>query len=352
MMPASETDRVLEVPSDPRALAQRFYELGYTEGLPIIPPTDELVEEMVRASGYAGDTALGRMAPMLRTATIESLAVNAVMAGCRPEVFPVLVAVVRAILSPPFNLLSVQTTTHMCTPFVLVNGPIRTQIGLATGKNAFGQEVQASATLGRALRLVLRNVGGAIPGETDLAQVGSPTRLGFVAAENEEASPFPPFHTTRGFRAEDSVVTVFATEGPHNVNDHSSNTAASVLQMCVGTMATFGTNDLGRNGTPVLVHGPELAAILHREGYTREKVQAYIWEHARVPLDRLPKEQREWFLMRKDLNQTGWVEKGVPIADAPENVAVVVAGGEGRHCCYIPSFAFGRPVSMKIEGLR
>jgi hypothetical protein len=343
-----EDQRYTQIPHSAREAMDAFYRRGYTDGLPIIPPTDELVQQMLAAQPRAASEQLGPMPPRLGVATLEAVAINAVMAGCHPRHFPVVVAAVEALLDPKFNLLGMQATTHPCTPLLVVSGPIRPAIGLCLAGNAMGEGTHANATIGRAVRLILRNIGGARPGKTDFATQGTPARYSFVLAENEEISPFPPLHCALGFAREQSVVTVFAAEGPHNINDHSSNCAQSLLEMIAGTMATLATNDLARGGKPILALGPEHAEMLARESYTRERIQAYLFEHARVRLEALPREMRVWLEERHDINRTVWNGNGVPIADDPRDIFVLVAGGRGRHSAYVPNFAFGRPISRLI----
>jgi hypothetical protein len=340
----------MEVSDSLQDANRALYEAGYTDGLPVIPPTPELVEAMYRPHELKGDQVLGRLAPRFGQARIDLIAANAVMAGCQPEHFPVIIAAVKAMLDESFNLLGVQATTHPCTIALVLSGPVRHSLGINLNGNAMGEGNLATATIGRAIRLIGRNIGGAMPGRTDLTAQGSPARFSFAFGENEELSPFPAFHTTRGFSDLDSVVTIFGCEGPHNVNDHSSNTGKSFLEMLAGTMATFGPNDLGRKrGHPLVALGVEHAGLLHRDGYTREQVQEYLFENARVLPSALPKEMREWLEARDDINRDLWNERGIPLASCPENFSILVAGGPGRHSCFMPSFAFTEPVSAQIE---
>jgi hypothetical protein len=340
---------LIEIPDDIVDAGRALYEAGYTDGLPVVPPTSARVEAMMAADPRAAEASIGRVPPRLGSATIEALAVNSVMAGARPEVFPVIVAAMEAMLEPSFNLLGVQATTHPCGPVVIVSGPIRHALKMNTRANSMGEGNEARATIGRAIRFILRNVGGAIPGTTDMVTHGNPARSGFVFAENEEDSPFSPFHTSLGFAATDSVVTVYAGEGPHNVNDHSSHSAEAVLRMIAGTVANSGSNDLGRGGKPLIVMGPEHARIAAREGYTREKIQAFMFANARFPLALLPDETKVWLKSRTDLDHSLWNERGIPVANRPEDIAIVCGGGEGRHSVYIPSFGFFKPASRKVR---
>lgn len=351
--PAIESEEPLdelEIPDDPRAAADAVYALGLSDGLPIIPPTRDRVDQMLGACGLSGGEVLGRMPPRYGLVTSTGLAINAVMAGCPESTFPALIAIVQALLVEEFNLLGAQSTTHPCTCMAIVNGPVRYRMKMNLSSNAMGDSNQASATLGRAVRFVLRSLGGAIPGVTDLATQGTPARAGFVFGECEEVSPFPPFHTTRGLAAHDSAVTVFAAEGPHNVNDHASATGTGFLAALAGSMATLCTNDLGRQRAyPVVALGPEHAAMVARDGYTRETIQAFLFERARVHPDRLPPEMRVWFEMRDDIDRGTWTAAGIPIAQAPEHINVIVAGGPGKHSSYIPTFGYCVPVTRAVQ---
>jgi hypothetical protein len=185
--------------------------------------------------GRDGSRSLGPMPPVWRRATLEKLAVNAVMAGCEPAAFPIIVAAVEAMLDPTFNLYGVQATTHPVAPLLIVNGPYGRKIGLHGGSGCFGPGFRANATLGRAIRLILLNVGGAWPGRYDMATQGSPAKLAYCIAENEEASPWGPL-------CKGDVVTVYGGEGPHNVNDHISTTAAGILANVADTAISLGSN--------------------------------------------------------------------------------------------------------------
>jgi hypothetical protein len=339
----------IDLAGTPRELADEFYRRGWSDGLPIIPPTDELVAEMVGALKRPGQQSLGAMPPARGLATIEALAVNAVLAGCHPVHFPIVVAAVEAMLEPAFNLTAIQATTFPGGPVFIVSGPARHTCGLRVGANAMGEGTQANATIGRAIRLILRNVGGARPGKTDFVEQGSPVRSGLVFAENEEESPFPPFHTALGFPRERSVITALSSEGPHNINDHSSKTARCMLEMVAGTLATLGSNDLARGGKPVVVLGPEHARQVASEGWTREAIQGFVFEHARIPRERMPKDLLAWFEQRQDIDRSLWDSRGAPLAARPEDIYVLVAGGAGKHSCILPSFGFYQPVSKPID---
>jgi hypothetical protein len=190
--------RQLQVSASPAQMQDYFEAQGWTDGLPVVPPTPELVTAMVEGSGLAADAEVASIAPRMATATVEKVAINAVMAGCRPEFMPVVVAALRAMARPEFNLAGVQGTTHPVAPLVMVNGPIRERIGINCGSNVFGQGFRANATIGRAVRLVLINIGQGIPGKTDMATFGTPCKFSYCAGENEENSPWDGCHRQRG----------------------------------------------------------------------------------------------------------------------------------------------------------
>src|SRR6202795_4603694 len=186
---------------------------GLTDGLPVVPPTPARVEQMLKQHGYDPDEVVTALPPAFGAATWKSIAINAVMAGCRPEYLPVVGAAVEALAADEFNLIGVATTTGSATPLVIVNGPIVREIGMNAETNALGPGNRAHATIGRAVHLVLQNIGGAKPGETDMATLGQPGKYTFCFAENEAASPWLPLHVERGFPAAASVVTVVGAAG-------------------------------------------------------------------------------------------------------------------------------------------
>jgi hypothetical protein len=316
-----------------------YQERGWTDGLPIVPPTEARVREMLRATGRDPLDIVGILPPRQGEATVEKLAVNAVMAGCRPEYFPVVVAAIEALADPLFNLDSVQATTHPVAPMLVVNGPIARKLGIQSGYNAFGQGFRANVTIGRAVRLILMNVGGGLPGSGDRATQGSPAKIAYCFAENEAESPWEPLHVEAGLPADTSTVTVFGCEGPHNIQDHYSNTALGVLRTVAGAMGQAGSNNLLGRGWPVLSLGPEHAATIAREGYTKQKVKEFLFEHARFPLARLGAEYRQQQIERHRVVDAP--DTMVPIVRRSEDITVLVAGGAGKHSAWQPTFGDG-----------
>ena len=287
MSPPGSSARLFDFPGGFEEIDGLYQERGWTDGLPIVPPTEIAVLEFLNATDRDPREVIGVLPPRQGEATVERIAANAVMAGCCPEYFPVVLAAIEALADPLFNLDSVQATTHPVAPLIVVNGPIVREIGLNGGYNAFGQGCRANVTIGRAVRLVLMNVGGGLPGSGDRATQGSPAKLAYCVAENEAGSPWEPLHVEAGFPRDASVVTVFGCEGPHNIQDHYSNTALGVLRTVAGAMGQAGSNNLLGWGWPLLSLGPEHAATIARDGYGKKAVKEFLFEHARFPFARL-----------------------------------------------------------------
>ena len=203
---------------DEAAALEQLHAARCTDGLPVVIPTAVRVERMVLASGLDADIVLGEMGPMWGAASVEAVAVAAVMAGCLPDYMPVVVAAIKAVCQSEFDLAEMQGTTHCTAPLIIVNGPARAFCGnLASGFGLMGPGHRANASIGRALRLAMINIGGARPGESDMALHGHPGKFTYCIAEDEANSPFPPLHTSQGYDAEQSVVTVVGAEAPHSV---------------------------------------------------------------------------------------------------------------------------------------
>jgi hypothetical protein len=328
-----------------------YQERGWTDGLPIVPPTERRVHEFLKQTTRGPREIVGVLPPRQGEATVEKIAANAVMAGCRPEYFPVVLAAVEALTDPLFNLDSVQATTHPVAPLLVVNGPLARALGIQAGYNAFGQGFRANVTIGRAVRLVLMNVGGGLPGSGDRATQGNPAKISYCVAENEAESPWEPLHVEAGLPADASTVTVFGCEGPHNIQDHFSNTALGVLRTVAGAMGQAGSNNLLGRGWPLLSLGPEHAATIAREGYSKRQVKEFLFEHARFPLKRLGLEYQ-----RQQVERWGVVDAPdtmVPIVSQPEDISVIVVGGAGKHSSWQPTFGNGthwtrRPIAGPV----
>lgn len=317
-------------------------ERGWGDGLPTVAPTEDLVEAMLAGLPPDAEAGLAPLPPSGRTPTLRSLAANAVMAGCRPGLLPVLLAALEGVLTPAYNLHGSLATTHPCAPMVLVSGPARA--GFHGGGNCFGPGNRDNATLGRALSLVLLHIGGATPGLLDRSTQGSPAKYTFCFAESDQ-SPWPGLSVQRGFSPDHGVVSVMAAEPPHNVNDHGSTTGEEILTTVAGTMAESGSNNVYVRGPHLLVLGPEHAATLHRDGWAPDSIREHLWRTARIPVETISPGNRRQF-----------VEWGVePDGDAytvstgPEQLHVVVAGGAGKHSAWIPSFGSTELCSVRVR---
>jgi hypothetical protein len=339
--------RTVELDDDYPALNELFVERGWTDGLPIVPPTEDRVAEFLRRTARQRREVVAVLPPRQGEATVEKLAINAVMAGCRPEYFPVLLAAVEAVAQPAFNLDAVQATTHPVAPLLIVNGPVAKQIGLNSGYNVFGQGFRANVTIGRALRLVLMNVGGGLPGTGDRSTQGNPAKIAYCVAENEDANPWSTLAADLGFERGASTVTAYPCEGPHNIQDHFSNTGLGILRTIAGAMGQAGSNNLLGRGFPLLSLGPEHAATIARDGYDKAAIRQFLFEHARFPFARLGREYRE-----QQVTRQGVVDDPatmVPIVESPDDINIIVVGGAGKHSSWQPTFGpTTRPVTVRI----
>jgi hypothetical protein len=323
-------------------------ERGWSDGLPMVPPTPDRVSKFVAFCTRDPSEVLGRLPPLWNPVTVEKIAINAVMAGCLAEHMPVVLAAIEAVLEEPFNLNGVQATTHPCAVLVLVHGPITTRLGMNWGYGALGPGNRANAAIGRAVRLVLMNVGGAVPGTLDRATLGSPAKYTYCAAENEIASPWPPLRIDLGFRLEDSVVTVVAGESPQNINDHGSADAAGLLRTITYAMIASGHNNHAQQGDVFLLLGPEHARVLASAGYSRHDTQHYLFEHIRAPRDHFGPGQLAFIESHLDSEQMARTHDGLPIAARPEDIQMLIIGGDGRHSAWVPTFGSTKSISRRI----
>ncbi len=328
-----------------------FYEQGWTDGLPIVPPTVDRVRAMVERSGRAASEVIAELPPKGGKATVEKIATNAVMAGCLPEYMPVILAALEAMMEPRFNLRGVVCSTHVATPLLILNGPIVKELQVNAGHNVFGPGWRANATIGRAVQLILVNIGGAVPGVFDKATFGHPGKYTYCIAENEAANPWEPLHVERGFLPDESTVTVYAAEAPHNVNNHGSDNARDLLIVVADCLASLGSNHMYLGGECFVVFSPEHAATIVASGWKKRDVQGFLYEQARQPLRLL----RLGGMYGADTQRNLWPrwvdhtdpEALVPPTRRPEDIVVLVAGGAGKHSVVIPGWG-SRSVTRKI----
>jgi len=335
---------------------ERWFERGVTDGLPVVPPTRERVERMLGATGRPRDGLVAEVPPNYGRATVEKLAVNAVMAGCRPDYFPVVLAVVEAACDPAFNLHGQSGTTNAASPLIIVNGPVRGRLGVNCAAGVFGPGFRANATIGRALRLVMINLGGTRAGEISMSTLGHPGRYTYCIGEHEEASPWEPLHVERGHRAEQSTVTVFSGEGPFIVNDHLSRSAPQLVASLGWSAAgVWNHKSFPLYGHTLWVIGPEHARTIAADGWSKAQVKRYLHETIRRPARELaPGPDGAETGRLKDLVGAAGPDELIPKFPSVEELLVVVAGGTaGRFSAVVPGWMGGeigsRPITRAIE---
>lgn len=339
---------LIEAPTDPAEFNRFFRACGWSDGLPAVPPTVERVEAMLEHARRPRDEIVAAVAPAFGGATAGIIAANAVMAGCEPEYLPVVIAAIEALADPAFNLQGIQATTNPAAPWLVINGPIAQHLGINSGVNCLGQGTWANATIGRAVRLILQNVGGALPGEMDRATHGQPGKYSFCCAENEAENPWEPLHVERGFARDCSTVTVIGASGTLNMNSHAKN-AADLLQAIAQCVAFPLSNDYYFGGEPWIVLSPEHADILKRDGLGKPEIKRRLWEMSRLPAARLPAKDRARVehIRRSELGVIS-ADTLVPAAPSADGIGIVVAGGPGTHSVYIPTFGVTRAVTRTI----
>ncbi len=339
----------VEAPADVAELNRMFVERRWTDGLPVIPPTQERVARMIEYVKRAPDEVIATIAPAFGAATVETIAINAVLAGCYPEYMPVLIAAVKAMAAPEFNLRHIQTTTNPAAVWLIVNGPIAKKLGINSGVNCLGPGNWANATLGRALRLIEHNIGGGTPGDIDQASLGQPGKYTFCCAENEDENPWEPLHVERGFAPGRSTVTVVGALSPLNTTTHAKD-ADTLLRVIADTMPYPMCNDYVYGGEPWLVLTPELANILKRGGLAKAEVKERLWERARLKVSRLSPFDivRTQSARRAELGEIG-PDTMLPISARPEQIGIIVAGGPGTHSAYVPVCGNSRSVTREVE---
>ena len=251
---------------------EAMFDRGWSDGLPLVPPTEERVLRMLTGTARDPQEVIGIVPSDLVPATVEKIAINAVMAGCKPEYLPVVLAAVEAVLDEPFAMHGVLATTMFVGPVVVVNGPVRKQIGMNARGNALGQGNRANATIGRALQLVIRNIGGGRPQEVDRATLGNPGKLTYCFAEDEENSCWEPLSVERGIAPGKSAVTVFAGFGLQGVVDQKSRDPESLTRSFAGCMKAIYNTKLAPACDAIVVISPEHERTYRQAGWTKQQV--------------------------------------------------------------------------------
>jgi hypothetical protein len=308
------------------------YTNGWTDGLPVVPPTAERVKAMLEAGRLEPDRQLAFIENRQVSVTAEKVAINAVMAGCKAEYMPVIAATVEALADPLYGYHGPATSTGGSAVFMLVNGPIARKLDINSGDNLFGPGWRANATIGRAVRLVMRNVIGTLPGELDRSSLGHAGKYTFCIAENEVNSPWPPFHTTRGFRADQNAVTIFAAYAPHQYANRLSATPEGVLATaCAHMKVSAGT---ARQPQYAMVFAGEHQAIFKKAGWAREDVQRYVFENTKNTVADLKRINMIAGEVKAEDERTLF-----PLVERQQDLLVIAAGGfAGVQSAFIPGW--------------
>ncbi len=327
------------------------FETGFADPLPVVPPTVERVESMLAASGLAPDEVVAHVPPNFGAASVEKIAANAVMAGCRPEYMRVLVPAVRALCDERLDIHGVQGTTHFAAPLAVVNGPVRLELGFACGSNVFSNAARASSTIGRALQLILRNLGGAAPGRIDMSTMGNPGRFSFVVGENEEVSPWGPLSEAFDISEGRNAVTFFCAEPPRPVSEHKAREPRVLLRAICPVLANLWSYRVCKRSEALVVIGPEHAATLGRGGFTKHDVVEFLFENTGVPLSEYDGDGGEGTHEASFYDEC--VIRGVRCYRKfrrPESIRVMVAGGPaGKFSAVLGSWATGPRGSQMVS---
>ena len=354
---------------DPIALQELFYENGWTDGLPVVPPTPDRVSAFLETSGRNPSDIITIIPTRNRTLTAEKVAINCVMAGCLPAYMPVVIAVLESMAEDAYRFHASITSTGGAAPFVVVNGPIRNELLMNSDANVMGPGNRANATIGRAIRLIIMNVAGAQPGILDKSTQGHPGKYSFCIAEAEEISPWEPFHVEQGFDAATSTVTVFAAESAHGIQNHLSGDPEELLLCIAREVASVGGFSFGQCA---LVLAPEHANIIAQSGWDKKTVKQFLFDHATQSIadlkrfGKLAPNGEDLFLFEGA--EESLVNAGVSPDDiakilalgsrisegddetllisrglGPDDILMVVAGGAaGGHSAFIPSWSRAR----------
>ncbi|HSB12718.1 MAG TPA: TlpA disulfide reductase family protein [Blastocatellia bacterium] len=326
------------------------YCMQFGDPLPVVPPTVERVARMLDATSLPPDDVVGLIPPNYGAATVEKIAANAVMAGCSLEMMRVLIPLIRAACDERFNIHGVQATTHFAAPLVIVNGPIRGELGFACGSNVFSNVARANSTLGRALQLILTNLGGARPGEIDMSTLGNAGKFSYCIAENEEENPWEPLHVESGFKPEDSTVTLFAGESPHGVSEHMAREGRQILKAISRALATVWSYRVCAGVEALVVLCPEHVKTLHGDGFTKDAVRKFLFENTGIPIRHYEPGAGEGTQLVKLYKES--VIDGetcyLKFSD-PSAIKIVVAGGTaGKFSAVIGSWAAGPRGSQMV----
>lgn len=333
-----------DVPDDALAAIDYCYEQGWTDGLPVVPPERTRVEAMLAMEGRPPETVIAIHPATGLELSLQAAAINAVMAGCLPEYFPVIVAALEAMAKKPFTFHGSSASTGGSAPLLVVSGPVVDEIGMNAGVNLFGPGNRANATIGRAVRLIILNVFKMTPGIADKSTQGNPGKYTFCIAERADANPWPGLNEELGYGTDISCVVTFAGAGFCNVENHGANTAEGILTSIADSMANLGCITYGQS---VVVLSPEHAQIIAKDGWSKRDVQSFLYQTAKRDVSALQAVGK--FISREHERQgTEAVHRGVHA----EDILLTVGGGDaGGHSAFIPSWSRGRASLMQHQAI-
>lgn len=331
-----------------------MFEQGLTDGLPVVPPTPERVMRMLDGTSRDSQEVIGAVPPNLAPLTVEKVAINAVMAGCKPDYLPVVIAALEAVLTDEFNMHGVLATTHFPTPVIIVNGPIRDRIGMNYRMNVLGQGNRANATIGRAVQLVVRNVGGGRPGEVDRAALGQPGKYTFCFAEFEERSNWEPLHVEKGFAPSESTVTVFAGGAPNGIIDQLARDARTLANSYGKALSAVSHPKHYGSGEIVVIIPPEHVDTIAESGWDKNQFRAQVQEASKRPVRELVQDEVVAEGIPPSRAEQMGMDTLVPKFRSDDMITLVVAGGEaGKFGAYLAGWVSGpmgsSMVTRKIE---
>jgi hypothetical protein len=323
-----------------------YYARGWTDGLPIIPPTKDGIQTMLEAVAFDPDHEITCIEERRVSITAEKVAINAVMAGCKPDYMPVIVAALEAMGDPLWSYHGPATSTGGAAVFMLVNGPIARELDLNCGDNLFGPGWRANATIGRAVRLVMRNVIGTLPGRLDRSTLGHAGKFTFCIAENEEESPWPPVHVELGFRPEQNTITVLAALAPHQFYNQLSNTPEGILATACAHMRI--SPGAGNPREYVLVLAGEHTRVMSKEGWSKDDIRQFCFEHTKTSLAEL----KRIHAMPGEIHPGDETRLQSVVAGAGDFIIVAAGGKAGAFSCYIPAWSSKRSSQSVTKEIR
>lgn len=339
-------DEILEFTDDDfigcfRLMNDKFLDWGWSDGFPLVPPTDKLVQEMLSGTSRSpDDIVIEQFVPGMARCTVKNIAINAVMAGCKPKFLPVIITAVEAMHNPDLNLRMCVMSTGPHAPLFVVNGPIAKELNINCRSCSLGnagpeRQSFANVAIGRAVRLILMNVGGAYPGIMDQDTIGSPAKFSMVIAENEEKNPWEPYHVEKGFNLDDSTITLFYGHSLIEIADLDSETAEALIN-------TIALRVIGIGQTifipyyPVILMAPAHAEIFVRDGWTKDDIRQYLYLHCCISAEKYRRSRSLAFGLDQKWLAAADSHAMIPLYKQPENINIVVAGGtSGKSAAYL-----------------